>query len=254
MQKDHMQQQHQGVQSTKETQQEDNQLILHIPQRQTREISMNVGDMQRIMYTNQTGQFLVVSSQGNLYIMVLCKANDNLMLMESMKNRTSGEMCKAYKQLRSFGITIKKHILDSEALGENLQAIKKGIEYQKVPPNMHRRNAAEKAISTFKNILARVERIFSMHMWDQLLPQAESTLNMMHQTNIAHALTNIINLSSLKKKNNSPHCKNTQVLQQTHTPEQPPAGSPSSVYCPSVNHHQHWQPPKLTGNQTLQEP
>ena len=54
---------------------------------------------------------------------------------------------------------------------------------------MHRRNAPEKAIGTFKNhfkaILAGVNRTFPMHLQDWLLPQAESTLNMIHQTNIA---------------------------------------------------------------------
>ena len=54
---------------------------------------------------------------------------------------------------------------------------------------MHRRNAAEKAISTFKNhfkvILAGVNQTFPLHLWDHLLLQAESTLNMMRPTNIA---------------------------------------------------------------------
>ena len=63
------------------------------------------------------------------------------------------------------------------------------MENQKVPSNMHRRNAAEKAMGTFKNyfkaILAGVHRIFPMYIGDRLLPQAESTLNMMCQTNIA---------------------------------------------------------------------
>ena len=76
MQKGHMRQQHQGVCSTKETHQEDNQLILHTSQQLTREISMNVEDMLHIMYNDKTGQFLVLSSQGNWYIMVLCKTDD----------------------------------------------------------------------------------------------------------------------------------------------------------------------------------
>ena len=54
---------------------------------------------------------------------------------------------------------------------------------------MHRRNAAEKVISMFKNhfksILAGADRTFPMHIWDWLLPQAESTLNMTWHMNIA---------------------------------------------------------------------
>ena len=53
---------------------------------------------------------------------------------------------------------------------------------------MHWQNAAEKAISTFKDyfkaILARVDKTFLMHPWDRLLPQAEHTLNMLQLTNI----------------------------------------------------------------------
>ena len=45
-----------------------------------------------------------------------------------------------------------KHILNNEASGEYLQAIKcNGVIYEKVPPNINHRNAAEKAIGTFKD-------------------------------------------------------------------------------------------------------
>ena len=43
---------------------------------------------------------------------------------------------------------------------------RQGIEYQKVPPHMHQQNAAEKAISTFKDhfkaILSGVDKTFPM--------------------------------------------------------------------------------------------
>ena len=54
---------------------------------------------------------------------------------------------------------------------------------------MHQQNAAEKAITMFRNhfkfILAGVDKTFPMHLWDRLLPQTESTLNMLQPTNIA---------------------------------------------------------------------
>ena len=104
------------------------------------------------------------------------------------------KMCKAYKKLvqrmNQSGIKIKKHILDNEASDEFLTTKWwHGIEYQKVPPNMHWRNAAEKVISTFKDhfkaILTGVDKVFPMHLWDRLLPQAEHTSNMLPPTNIA---------------------------------------------------------------------
>ena len=90
----------------------------------------------------------------------------------------------------NYSKVVKKHILNNVASEEYLQTIRKHcIDYQKVPINMYRRNAAEKAIGMFKNhfksILAGVDRTFPMHSWDWLLPQAESTLNIMQQTNIA---------------------------------------------------------------------
>ena len=47
--------------------------------------------------------------------------------------------------------------------------------YQIVPPNVHRRNVAERAIRTFKAhflaILAGVDPNFPKYMWDNLLVQ-----------------------------------------------------------------------------------
>jgi hypothetical protein len=57
------------------------------------------------------------------------------------------------------------------------------VEYQLVPPHCHRRNAAERAICTFKEHfvagLASVDPEFPLHLWDRLLPQAEMTLNLL---------------------------------------------------------------------------
>ena len=58
--------------------------------------------------------------------------------------------------------------------------------YQRVPPTMHRMNASERAIRTFKAhflaILVRVADNFPRHLWDLLLPQAELTLNLLRQS------------------------------------------------------------------------
>jgi hypothetical protein len=57
------------------------------------------------------------------------------------------------------------------------------VDYQLVPPHCHRRNATERAISTFKEHfvagLASVDPNFPLHLWDRLLPQAELTLNLL---------------------------------------------------------------------------
>jgi hypothetical protein len=62
------------------------------------------------------------------------------------------------------------------------------IAYQLVPPHCHRRNAAERAIRTFKEHfvagLSSVDPSFPMHLWDRLLPQAEITLNLLRTSRL----------------------------------------------------------------------
>jgi hypothetical protein len=57
------------------------------------------------------------------------------------------------------------------------------VEYQLVPSHGHRRNAAERAIRTFKEHfvagLSSVDPTFPLHLWERLLPQAEITLNLL---------------------------------------------------------------------------
>ena len=59
------------------------------------------------------------------------------------------------------------------------------VQFQLVPSDMHRRNAADRAIITFKShfiaILAGVAPDFLRHLWDILLPQTEMTLNLLRQ-------------------------------------------------------------------------
>ena len=49
------------------------------------------------------------------------------------------------------------HILDNECSNEMKSAFNEAeVKYQLVPPHVHRRNAAERAIRTFKNHLKQV--------------------------------------------------------------------------------------------------
>jgi hypothetical protein len=80
--------------------------------------------------------------------------------------------------------TKKIHWLDNEASEELKQFNNsKHIEFQLVPPHMHRRNAAERAIRTLKNHfvagLCSTDTRFPMHLWDRLLEQALITLNLL---------------------------------------------------------------------------
>ena len=126
--------------------------------------------------------------------MVLVEIDGNAIMVETMKNRTDGEMQKAYlallDRLELSGITPKRHILDNEASKDFKMLIRrKYMHYELVPPDNHRRNKAERAIHTFKNhlkaILAGVDPSFPFHLWDRLLAQAETTLNLTRMANPA---------------------------------------------------------------------
>ena len=105
-----------------------------------------------------------------------------------MKTRQASEIANAWQILHSkltkHGHDIKNFILDNEFSEELKRALKKNkISYQLVPPNVHRRNAAERAIRTFKAHflagLATCDPEFPISEWDRLLEQAEMTLNML---------------------------------------------------------------------------
>ena len=57
-----------------------------------------------------------------------------------------------------------------------------------MPPYIHRRNAAERAIRTFKDhfisILCGTDPLFPINVWDKLLPQVTITLNLLRISRI----------------------------------------------------------------------
>ena len=79
-------------------------------------------------------------------------------------------------------------ILDNEASKAYKQTITSdwGIKFQLVPPHVHRKNAAKRAIRTFKAhflaILAGVADDFLKHCWGLLLPQTKLTLNLLRRS------------------------------------------------------------------------
>ena len=97
------------------------------------------------IYTNQTGRFSKKLLRGNQYIMVLTESDSDIILVEPMKNCTSGEMIQAYQalidRLHAANIVPKHHILDNECSDEFKTTITSNdMTYQLVPPHDHRRN------------------------------------------------------------------------------------------------------------------
>ncbi len=97
------------------------------------------------IWTNQTSRFPKQSSQGNQYIMVLTKSDGSAILIEPKKNRSAGDLVRAYQAfidcLNATGIFPLEHILDNKCSALFKQQIQLNkVTYQLVPPHHHRRN------------------------------------------------------------------------------------------------------------------
>jgi hypothetical protein len=130
--------------------------------------------------------------------MALTESDSDVILVEPMKNRTSGEMIRAYQalinHLHAANIIPKQHILDNEC-SEEFKATIKGnnMTYQLVPPHDHHRNRAEKAIKIFKDhfaaVLCGADKEFPLTLWDLRLPQAKATLNMLQPSRMTPTIS-----------------------------------------------------------------
>jgi hypothetical protein len=142
-------------------------------------------------YSDQTGKFPVQSSRGYNYVMVLYDYDSNAILTKPLKTRQSSELTKAWTDLHTRlklnGYAPALHILDNECSDELKKAFSKNnVTFQRVPPHSHRRNAAERAIQTWKNHfssgLATCDPKFPLTEWDLLMQQADITLNLLRSS------------------------------------------------------------------------
>jgi hypothetical protein len=80
-------------------------------------------------------------------------------------------------------------MIDNEASASVKEFLRKeAIQYQLVPPHIHRHNAAERSIRTFKAHfiagLSTFDAHFPMHLWCRLLHQATITLNLLRNSRL----------------------------------------------------------------------
>jgi hypothetical protein len=146
------------------------------------------------LFTDDTGRFPVRDCSGNQYVMIAFHADGNLILQQAFKNKSNRHRIAAYNaimtRLAARGLSVDLQILDNKASTAYKEAIifKRKATFQLVPPDMHHRNRAERAIRTFKDhflaILAGVDAAFPPYLWDLLLPQAELTLNLLRQATL----------------------------------------------------------------------
>ena len=175
-QKGHMKQQRQNLRSTKEKEDNDkeNELDMKRPIECKRDVYVKVYDpTKRPMYTDQTGKFPVTSSRGQMDVMVAVEMDGHYIDAEPLKSGSIKDLIKAYqavwKRWEATGVTSPNwHALDNEAPADYKEAIRKnGCTVELTPPDIHRRNIAERVIQTWKDhfisVLAGVDAKFPLH-------------------------------------------------------------------------------------------
>jgi hypothetical protein len=150
---------------------------------------------QRLNHSDLTGRFPVTSLHGNEYMLVQYCEDANYIHIEPLRSRKAPDYVKAYQAGVEFylqhGIRPEIERLDnetSEALTDYCKSLSPPIVIQYVPPGIHRANKAERCIRTWKShflaTLAGTDSSFPLSAWDELVPQAELTLNLMRSSGI----------------------------------------------------------------------
>ena len=145
------------------------------------------------VYSDQTGHFPVISTRGYKYILIFYDVDSNCIISRPLRTKTGKELLENIKEIlhlliaRGYHPTLYR--LDNE-ISENtkLNLLMMGINFQLVPPKCHRRNAAERAIQTYKShlisTLCTVDPRFPLGLWCRLLPTIDLTLNLLRTSNL----------------------------------------------------------------------
>jgi hypothetical protein len=145
--------------------------------------------------------------------MILYNHDSNATLAEPMKSRSDHEMIRAYKKLHSClttrGLKPKLQRLDNETSTKLKTRMRtKQVDIQLAPPHIHQRKAVKRAIRTWKNHfiagLASADKKFPIHLWDRLIPQTVTTLNLLHQSRINPRLSSDPQLNGIYDYNRAP--------------------------------------------------
>ena len=90
--------------------------------------------------------------------MVAYHYDANVILIKTIQNRQAATLTTVWNiihnRLVTAGVTPKSYIMDNEYSPDLKKALAKAeVQYQLVPPHIHRTNKAERAIQTFKGHL-----------------------------------------------------------------------------------------------------
>ena len=195
--KGHLEQERSNLQTTKATMED------YFPPKEpkTRECIFKLFETKELnekSYMDLCGRFPYASSRGSKYILVVYDHDSNLIEGVALKTRNVKEITEKwqdlYNKITKNTVTTKYWILDNEAskylkdaLGTNDQ------DFQLTPPHIHRINAAERAIRTYKNHLlagiATCDKDYPIIEWDRLINQCNITLNLLRNSRVNPGLS-----------------------------------------------------------------
>ena len=145
------------------------------------------------IFTDQTGRFPHTSTAGNKDMLVVYDYDSNFVHVEAMPSRSGYQILLAYQRAHAIlvarGLRPQLQRLDNEASQALVSFLQKeAVDFQLTHARSHRRNAAERAIRTWKNhfvaILCGTDPNFKMVLWDKLLPQAIISLNLLRASHL----------------------------------------------------------------------
>ena len=140
------------------------------------------------IYLDLTGRYPIISSQGNQNIFICYDYATNNIQAIPTNTQNYAEIQNTTISMISTLTTREHqpniHILDNEASSSIKQGlIKNKIKHQLVPPHLHRRNEAKRAIQKFKahfiTCLCIANPKYPAKEWDSFLPQENLTLNLL---------------------------------------------------------------------------
>ena len=183
----HLDQTRQGMQSTKAVVTEDiDDTTTYVPEAK-QHIIMTVERTGR-NFMDGTGKFPHTSLRGSQYMLIMYSHDTSYIHVEAIASRAASDITNAYKRgMEIFTAGNDKpsiERLDNEC-SDMFRLLCKTlhITIELAPPGMHRTNAAERAIRTWKNhfisVLCTTNKDFPLNLWDELIEQGEITLNLM---------------------------------------------------------------------------
>jgi hypothetical protein len=163
-------------------------LPVHINEGLTNLFFMVIHDITGLVFSNQTGHFLITSNRGHAYLVIFCIYDANFITSVPIKNCTKQELLCAYqityKYLSSHGFKPRLHKMDnkiSKDVKDFIQSQKTTLQY--TPLDIHCTNSAEQAIHTWKNHftagITSLSKSFPIANWCCLTNQCNYTINML---------------------------------------------------------------------------